>query len=176
MLLFFSGAVWQSTDQIVPDATNPGRISKTIQMDGKEVEWNGRFSLDEREERKFRPQWIKPTEENIASAIQQIEETPLMDGTDWGKPLRKALDLKPQPEVIVFMTDGSSGSASTAIAEEIGKAAKRKSILVNTISLMEPQAKDDMKRLAELTGGSAIMVRNAQEIEDLMTGEVTVRK
>jgi len=171
-LLFFAGPVWQASDQLVIDDQ---RIVKTIQEDGKEVNWNKKFSLDEREQRKFRPQWIKPTATNIEKSLEQIKSTPLVLGTEWGKPLRAAFDLKPSPDVIIFMTDGSSGKSSTAISEEIGKLAKRKSITVNCIALMEPKAKDDLKRMADMTGGTAMMVRNEQEIEDLTTGEVTQR-
>jgi len=88
----------------------------------------------------------------------------------------KALEMKPQPDVIIFMTDGSSGKSSMSIATEVGRLAKRKSITINTIALMEPKAKEEMKVLAEATGGTAIMVRaGGKEIEDLFTGEVTRR-
>jgi len=177
-LIFFSGCTWQSSDKIELGPGRDGRqgfIISSVQEDGETVEWNGGFRIDEREYDKFKPNWLKPSEKNIEKAVTEIRDTPLNMGTDWQKPLLKALEMKPAPEIIVFMTDGHSGSQSTSIAEHVGELASKKSIVINTISLLEPNAKDDMKRLAELTGGTATMVVSENEIHNLMTGEITKR-
>lgn len=99
---------------------------------------------------------------------------PLAWGTEWGKPLKKALELNPKPEVIVFMTDGVAGNYQDAV-DKITKTARKQSIVINAVSLLEPKAADGMKQLAEKTGGTAIMVKDAKTIEDLFKGEITKR-
>jgi len=173
-LIFFAGPVWEGhgTYTFKADGRSIDMVTKS---DGEQVYWETTGRTNEKEMKKIKPDWVKPTASNIENSLQSIKSTPLALGTDWEKPLMKALEMKPQPEVIIFMTDGSSGSKSMEIAEEVGKIAKRKSITINTIALMQPQAKDALKALAEITGGTALMVRNEQEIEDLITGEVTQR-
>jgi len=175
-IIMFAGPAWEWSDQLeFKQGTNHATIAKTFQQDGKEVLWEEVAKTSEREFCKFKPSWVKPSDENISETLKAIQEMPLVIGTEWSKPLTKALEMSPQPDVIIFMTDGTSGANSSRIAEEIGRVAKRKSITINTIALMEPQAKDALKGLAEITGGTACMVRNEQEIEDLITGEVTQR-
>ena len=174
-LVFFAGPVWQASDQLVfKQGTKHATIEKTIQEDGEEVIWERTSSTSDREFEKLKPNWIKPSKENLKESIEQIQSMPLALGTEWGKPLRKALEMKPQPEVIVFMTDGVAGETEE-IVEEITEIAKKKSIVINAVALLEPRAADGMKALAEKTGGTAIMVRSEDEIEDLFTGEITKR-
>ena len=71
--------------------------------------------------------------------------------------------------------DGNSGGDSLKIATEMSELAKKKSIVINTIALMEPSAMKGIKLLAENTGGTAIMVLNEVESEDLITGDKIVR-
>jgi len=172
-LIFFAGPVWQSSDTIefMPD----GKKLKTVtQKDGTIINWDGGTNLKDKELQKVKVEWNKPSKENIKESLQHIEDMPLVWGTEWGKPLRKALELKPQPEVIIFMTDGLAGR-SEDIAEEISSTAKDKGIVINAVSLLEPAAEEGMKILAEKTGGTAIIVRDEKTIEDLFTGEVTKR-
>ncbi len=174
-LIFFAGPVWSSSDQLVLSPDGRNIESATSIHTNKTVQWAGRQGTNEKELSNYDAYWVEPTAENIQTSVEEINSNPLLLGTEWGKPLRKALDLKPRPDVIVFMTDGSSGSRSAVIAEEIAKAAKRHSIVINTVALLEPQAKDTLKVLAEETGGTAIMVKSENEIEDLLTGEVSQR-
>ncbi len=172
-LIFFAGPVWQSSDTVefMPD----GKKAKSItQKDGTTITWNGTSRASDSDLKKIKVEWNTPSKENIKASLKHIEDMPLVWGTEWGKPLRKALELKPQPEVIIFMTDGLAGNAE-AIAEEISAIAEKKGIVINAVSLLEPAAEEGMKTLAEKTGGTAIIVRDANTIEDLFTGEVTTR-
>ena len=174
-LIFFAGPVWQASDQLVfKQGASHATIEKTIQENGKEVTWKHVSGTSEKELEKLQPDWLTPSKEQLEKCVQQINDMPLALGTEWKKPLMKALELKPQPEVIIFMTDGLAGR-SEDIAEEISSAAKDKGIVINAVSLLEPAAEEGMKTLAEKTGGTAIIVRDENTIEDLFTGEVTKR-
>ncbi len=177
-LIFFAGPVWLASDTIKfkPDGRS---IAITTSTDGQKVDWQGMpggmhgRNVDPKLYKDCIPKWIKPSSDNIKSALKDIKSNPLALGTDWEKPLRKALELDPLPDVIVFMTDGNGGSLD--LAKKLAKQAKKKSIVINSVALLEPKAKDAMKILAEETGGTAIMVKSENEIEDLFTGEVSQR-
>jgi len=68
------------------------------------------------------------------------------------------------------MTDGSMNGAE-AVAKDMGALAKKKGIIINSISLIEPKAKEGMILLAESTGGTATLVLSKDKVIDLITGE-----
>ena len=74
--------------------------------------------------------------------------------------MKMAMSMDPVPELIVFLTDGSNGSAdeSMKVAKELATEAKEKSIKVNTIALMEPKARESMSHLAKTTGGEFSLI------------------
>jgi len=78
-------------------------------------------------------------------------------------------------DVIIFMTDGLRGKESLQIAEGMARVAWCKSIVINTVALMEPKAGEGMKVFTEKSGWTAMMVINESEIKNLITGEVTNR-
>ena len=82
-----------------------------------------------------------------------------------------ALKMKPQPEVIFFMTDGACGENSADIAEKIAKSAKHKDIKINAIAMMDPSARDAMGSLAEVTGGQFSMVDKSGKTKVLIKGK-----
>ena len=69
-----------------------------------------------------------------------------------------ALDMKPKPDLVVFLTDGASGSDSSEKAKKLGNSAKTRGIKVNTIALMEPRAREAMAELARRAGGSFALI------------------
>lgn len=174
-LIFFAGPVWLASDELVfKQGADDSVIEKTIQADGKEVTWTRESSTNEKELKKLKPKWLTSTKKQIEKSVKQIESMPLASGTEWGKPLHKALEMRPQPDVIIFMTDGHAGSYQRTV-DEVTKIAKRKGVVINAISLLQPLATDKMKQLAKETGGKAFIVKDANTIEDLFTGEITNR-
>jgi len=174
-LLFWAGAVWQAGDSVTLNQDKTEAIVST--SEGESYRW-----ITKKGTQNWKPDgkrqemvWTKPSATNIDQSIAQIKSTSLVWGTHWQHPLEYALDVNPAPDVIIFMTDGSSGKESLQIAEDMARVARRKSIVINTVALMEPKAGEGMKLLAEKTGGTAMMVMNESEIKDLITGEVTNR-
>lgn len=78
--------------------------------------------------------------------------------------------MKPQPDVVIFMTDGATQS-SVSDARKISAQARRKNITINAIALKEPKAREGMIILAEETGRTATMVESEKSIIDLITNE-----
>lgn len=171
-LIFFSGPVWQAGDRL--ELKKRSKEEKQPRL-GVVKTGKGSYKWEaEKHSQDWQPQkkvqkmkWSKITTANIKKSVKHVQETRLYFGTHWHHPLKMALELDPKPDVIVFMTDGSSGKESLDIAKDMGRLAKRKGITVNTIALMEPTAVDGMIELATRTGGSAVMVKEDEEVVDL---------
>lgn len=164
-MIFFSAPAWIAGSEVEVDANEKGEA--TIRLDGKEFRWKGRprnYKGWEPVGDVQEPEWIELTSSSRRKAISAIEETPLRLGTDWAPPLEMALNMDPPPQVIFFMTDGNGGSLE--VAEELGKAAKRKRVIVNTISLMDPGSVDGMKALAKASGGKFTIVQEGGKVEE----------
>ena len=166
-MIFFAGPVWLPSDKLIlrTDVDYP-MVAETLQSNGQRVKWTGQSSTKAGELEKLIPSWTQVTPQQIKASLKQIKETPLVVGTEWSKPLRKALQLSPLPDTIIFMTDGDGGTLDTV--QEIAEIAYRKSITINTITLMEPKAREAMMALASLTHGSASMVEANGNIVDLL--------
>lgn len=78
-----------------------------------------------------------------------------------------ALAMDPQPQAILFMTDGQSGEKSDDIAKSIAAKAKKDNITINTVSLMEPKAQEAMAALAKRTGGQFTIVHKGGKREQV---------
>lgn len=81
--------------------------------------------------------------------------------------MQMALRMDPPPQVVYFMTDGLAGNDSNKIATEIASLCRDKGVVVNTVSLLEPRARDAMIRMAEQTGGQAAYIDAKGEREIL---------
>ncbi len=165
-LIFFSGIAWQSGDKV--KINRGAKTGVVTDYEGKTYQWKAGVP----EGTKQVMEWRDPTSQNIEEAVKQIINTPLYFGTRWDYPLEYAMSMDPKPDIIIFMTDGTSGKDSAEMASEIAKKAQRRKIVINTIALMEPKAAKGMKILAEETGGTAIMVKSENEVIDLMTNKL----
>lgn len=156
-LIFFAGPAWVAGSEVTMDKKKKSAI---VKYDGREYDWTGKGANDwETKGSKLRsPAWLKGTKENLDQSLSVIQRTQLVYGTAWEAPLEMALEMKPQPQIIFFMTDGACGKDSAKIAEKIAKRAKRNDIKINAIAMMDPSARDAMGALAEITGGQFSMV------------------
>ena len=78
-------------------------------------------------------------------------ETPVSFGTDWRNPFNMAYTMNPRPQVIFFMTDGSTRNPN----ETVEKVKKNRTIQVNSIAFGIPneKAEEPMKEMAKATKG-----------------------
>jgi hypothetical protein len=169
-LIFFAGPAWIAGSEVTLAGDKKSAI---VKYNGREYDWKGQGAnnWETKGSKLPSPVWLKGTKENLEESLSTIQKTQLVWGTAWEAPLEMALKMKPQPEVIFFMTDGACGKNSADIAEKIAKSAKRKDIKINAIAMMDPSARDAMGSLAEITGGQFSMVEKSGKTKVLIKGK-----
>jgi len=157
-LIFFAGPAWVAGDQVQLE----GKSKATVKSEGKIYKWKSpRGNNWSRTGKKQDVEWIKASKETRAASLKAIRDTELIWGTTWNDPLEMALEMKPTPDYVFFMTDGAPGTGidgALKTAKRIGAKAKVKDVKVNTISLLLPQAKEALKELADKTGGEFSLI------------------
>lgn len=94
------------------------------------------------------------------ATARQIEQTEPGGGTNWRLPLKMAIKL--EPNVIFFLTDGEIDSDSgdkPVIDDVVDYNASMSRAKINTICLMELNAYDELKELADRTRGDVFLVK-----------------
>ena len=156
-LIFFAGPAWVAGDEV-----NMAGNHKTAEVihEKKTYKWkNEGRNVWEQTGKKQKVVWRKGTKSNIEESVKAVQETELVWGTTWDDPLEMALAMRPAPDYVFFMTDGAPGGGDPmGTAKRIGAKAKAKKIKINTIALMQPEAREAMKYLSEKTGGEFSMV------------------
>ncbi len=176
-MIFFAGPVWVagSTVKFRGSEAKDGNI--VVAPDGTEYRWDadGGASSFSPKGIKQKATWLTvPNYDNLLGAQRReaqskgkkilnkskkiVEETPLVYGTRWRYALEMALEMVPAPEVIYFMTDGSTGKEAQEVAEKVGRTGKSRGITINCIAMMEPRSHEAMKEMAKRTGGKFTVV------------------
>ncbi len=103
-------------------------------------------------EKLARPAWIPCSPSNVNTMEEQVWNTKTSFGTDWRHPFDMAYSMNPKPDVIYFMTDGSTRNPE----ETVNKVLKNKRIQVNAIAFGIPNedAKVPMQTMTESTRGT----------------------
>ena len=164
-LIFFSGPVW-----VAGDTVSQRGMSANVTSGRKTYRWESKsnhFGWDSVGDDLQIPVWRNVSNSNIEESLAAIKTTRLSSGTVWLPPMQMALRLDPPPQVIYFMTDGLAGSNSNEIATEIAGLCRDQGVVVNTVSLLEPRAREAMIRMAEQTGGQAAYIDAEGEREIL---------
>lgn len=151
-LIFFAGPMWIGGDEIEGDGRKEAR-EVIITHNGRKYEWNKGGNKKSKKPRIPKVDWLRSSSKQRKESLKAIKETPMIFGTQWDTPMFYALDMKPKPDIIFFMTDGVAGSNTGSVSEEIAKEAKKKGVIVNCIALMEPKAKEHMAHIARESGG-----------------------
>lgn len=166
-LIFFCGPAWIAGDQVSLDLADPnedpGVRRATVRHQGQDYKWKSRRVGDtgmawDPDGKKLKADWLQADPASIDRAAIYIKETPLEFGTHWTGPLEMALEMMPPPEVIVFMTDGASPGTKDKDIEQLAARARSKRTIINTMSLMEPEADAGMKKLAQLAKGTFTVI------------------
>ena len=163
-VIFFSGPAWFASD----DQSVKNKIH-TIIHKGKEYVWNtqggaNKYYIESGEEL-YTSEWLIATQSNIKKTARRIDSVKKSYGTDWRHPLKMALNLKPSPDVVYFLTDGVVGNGKQAVDEIIKVNKRGPKAKIFTISMMQPRAEDLLKELADRSGGDFSVVMEDGDIK-----------
>jgi hypothetical protein len=151
-LIFFAVPVWVAGSEVRMAADQKSAV--VTGTGGAEHRWTsinvGNWEMSGR--RQEAP-WLRASKENIGQSVSTINDTGLVFGTYWKTAIELALRMEPAPEVIYFMTDGIVSKKVYETIDELSRIAKRRRTVINTISMMEPDAADAMRALARQSGG-----------------------
>jgi len=150
-MVFFSGPAWVAGDKV--------QGTTVVTSKGEKFQWKkGKgHSSWEHSGKKQKVPWWTITDKEIKRLTKIVKKSPLSGGTVWDNPLHMALDMKPAPQIIYFMTDGVAGG-SGKWAKAIGERAKKMGVVINCVALMEPKAEKDLRKIADLSGGQLTLV------------------
>lgn len=187
-MIFFAGPVWVAGSDVAYRGSDQEAKTGNIITgpDEKEYKWKTKGGANGFEPvgKMQKANWItvnsthgklgaqrrdaeKAGQKTIAESKEIVRDTKLVWGTRWKYALEMALEMEPTPEVIYFMTDGSTGREAGEVARDVARKAKRAGCVVNCIAMMEPRAHDAMKEIAKKTGGQFTIVKAGGEVEEV---------
>lgn len=156
-LIFFAGPVWVAGS--VVKMAEDQKSAVVIDHGGAEHRWTsinvGNWEMSGRRQQAA---WLQATPDNVRQSITTVNGTGLEFGTYWRPAIELALGMQPAPEVIYFMTDGIVSKKVYETIDELTRTARRRGTVINTISMMEPDAADAMRALAKQSGGAFTQV------------------
>ena len=146
-MIFFAGPAWVAGDKVKGGVmTTPKERKYKYKTTSGHAKW-----IHDSPKRKV-PWWTIDDKE-VERVTKIVQTTLLNSETVWHLPLNIALNMKPAPQMIYFMTDGLASGLSKW-ADEIGQRAKKMGVTVNCVALMQPKAEKDLKTITEMTGQS----------------------
>lgn len=146
-ILFFSAFAWPH------DEIDAGDDKK----EWKDYKWTIRPGDDNPKTPDFK--YRDGTKDNIKESRELIKDLEMTLGTNWGPPVLMALGIRPKPDVVFFMTDGTTGNPKVWI-EMINSANRKggKRATIHTTAMMEPDAAEDLNDLAEKNNGTFTII------------------
>ncbi|MFK7851084.1 MAG: vWA domain-containing protein [Akkermansiaceae bacterium] len=164
-MIFFAGPAWIAGDKAVAKGSE-GSVKAS--KGGKTYKWTGKGAHNWKPVgKRQKAEWLSMTGNQMAKSLKVIKESKLIWGTDWTNPLEMAFEMEPSPQIIFFMTDGSTGGDMMKLTDSLASKAKRKGIIVNCVALMEPKAEEPMLNLAKKTGGAFTIVEKGGKIREV---------
>ncbi|MBL9151317.1 MAG: hypothetical protein JNK37_02475 [Verrucomicrobiales bacterium] len=176
-VILFAGPAWYAGQKVGVSAMNDKWVANVVQDGSQRHVWYEGWDEKERhtgnlmtalyhyaegQDRLPRASYISANRAAIDRTIKQIEDTPLVYGTDWRWPLRMAMNLR--PDTIFFMTDGAfttgnGVSKKEMIDELLDYNRKMGNARINTICMMVLQAREELEQLADGSRGEFTLVQ-----------------
>jgi hypothetical protein len=145
-IIYFSHFAWPH-DEV--DTNDPQALSR--------YEWDIRPGQTGVRIPTFR--YLTATPANINRSKKIIADSTNPGGTNWGSGLLMALNGKPKPDTVFFMTDGNRFDASTWVEEVTAhNHGSGKPAIIHTTAMMSPTAADALDEMARKNGGKFTVV------------------
>ena len=154
-LLFFAGPTW------LPQEDGAAAYKK----------WGGRGKYDSFSKKDMssfypKPRWMVPNAHNLAILDKYICQSGKVGGTNWSHPFRVALDMKPKPQVIFFMTDGTVSPKIVDTCKQLIKS-KGKDVTINTIAFGAEKGWKSLEELAKLSKGGVFKGYSGSDLKSM---------
>ena len=157
-VIFFSGPAWFAEDE-----HSGKRAAQVVIHEKKKYQWNTKggasafYIVGDKE--LYTADWLPATSSNLSKTRASIEAESKSYGTDWRHPLRMALEMKPKPDVVYFLTDGAVSNGQQAVDQVLKINKRGKKAKINTIAMMLPKRGATLlAELADKTGGEFTVV------------------
>ncbi|MEO0796040.1 MAG: vWA domain-containing protein [Verrucomicrobiota bacterium] len=113
------------------------------------------------------PSWKRMTMSEKRKLVAEVNNLSMSGGTVWSNPFYIAKKLDPAPELIFFLTDGSTTDEDASRAFKLVSEWRRKNrdLRINTIALGEPKAAEGMRSIARRTGGKFQLIESKDDIK-----------
>jgi len=102
-----------------------------------------------------REEWLAANPDNIKQTMKIVTTHKLFGGTDWGLALEIGHMMKPPPDVIFFMSDGTGGNRPAPILAMNAKYGKP---VINTVAMQTTKGLAEFAEIAKKTGGTFTIV------------------
>lgn len=132
--------------------TDPRRKKYTFSMFRGVNEWEFKGGQGEMPKAK----WLNISPSNIERSMSVLDDIEKFNGTDWGIALEVGHLMRPPPDVIFFMSDGSGGNATRPILEVNKKFGSPK---INTFAMQTNAGAQQFFEIAEGTGGEFVIIK-----------------
>ena len=103
--------------------------------------------------------WLLATHRTTSSFVQWLESVEAAGGTQPLPAFQAVLAMDPRPDVIFFLTDGEIPAGTDENVAALN--ARGEPVVINTIAFGNPSSQDQLKRMANRSGGAYRFVPTA---------------
>ena len=103
--------------------------------------------------------WLSANRNNIMRTMSELRKTDPWNGTHWAWGFKTALNMRPAPKAVYFMTDGLGGNNVKEILK-YNKEITKSNAQINTLLMHTSAGANLMSDLAKATGGKFTIVFN----------------
>lgn len=134
------------------EVTDPGRKKYTFSRYRSANDWE----FEGRDEDLPRAKWIPVNRASIERTLSTLNTPTKFLGTDWEIALKVGHLMRPPPDVIFFMSDGSGGNAPRPILELNQKYGRP---VINTFAMQTTDGARQFFEISQKTGGEFVIVQ-----------------
>ncbi|MEO0416710.1 MAG: hypothetical protein AAF226_17350, partial [Verrucomicrobiota bacterium] len=180
-VILFAGACLFAEPKWTHDNTGQTRLITVSDARGRDYQFKSirganEWDFDGEDKQMPKANWLRAGPQSFKKTMRAVETVKPFFGTDWGLALKMGTLMKPAPDVIFFMSDGSGGNAPRSILA-FNKANGNPRI--NTFAMQTPDGARQFNEIAEGSGGTFVIVtKDGSTIKgaDFLADEAKYRK